>query len=255
MPEGRDELGGAPGDLLVFVFAVTQVTTLLAERPSWGRFGESMLALALVWWAWSAFVWAANAQTTGSRATGPICGRRLQLSPPGHHGRDHHLRRGVKLVVHNSVQAPMPGPGHLALCVRVAVYLLGLGAFRLRVFGELGYGRVAAALGLIALFALGASIPAGRSPGSQPGGRALSERVPGRRPGRGLSLRSQLAAPSPRLVRGLTIGVRIPSSWGRRCSCIRGSFSASPRWSGSSSTAKPGESVAISNRIPRGSGK
>ncbi|MGA2927914.1 MAG: low temperature requirement protein A [Solirubrobacteraceae bacterium] len=54
---------------LVFVFAVTQVTTLLARgHPTWARVGESMLVLALVWWAWSAFVWAANAQATSSRA-------------------------------------------------------------------------------------------------------------------------------------------------------------------------------------------
>src|ERR1700759_218781 len=52
---------------LVFVFAVTQVTTLLAHDTSWARFGESMLVLALVWWAWSAFVWAANAQEEQSR--------------------------------------------------------------------------------------------------------------------------------------------------------------------------------------------
>lgn len=47
---------------LVFVFAITQVTTLLAGDLSWAGFGRSMLVLALVWWAWSAFVWAANAQ-------------------------------------------------------------------------------------------------------------------------------------------------------------------------------------------------
>ncbi len=52
---------------LVFVFAVTQVTTLLAHRTSWARLGEAMLVLALVWWAWSAFVWAANAQEEQSR--------------------------------------------------------------------------------------------------------------------------------------------------------------------------------------------
>ncbi|TMM05078.1 MAG: low temperature requirement protein A [Actinobacteria bacterium] len=46
---------------LVFAFAVTQVVTLLARDPTWGGFGRSMLALALVWWAWSAFVWVANA--------------------------------------------------------------------------------------------------------------------------------------------------------------------------------------------------
>jgi low temperature requirement protein LtrA len=53
---------------LVFVFAVTQVTALLAHRPTWPRFGEAMLLLALVWWAWSAFVWAANAHDEDSPA-------------------------------------------------------------------------------------------------------------------------------------------------------------------------------------------
>jgi low temperature requirement protein LtrA len=55
----------APVELLwdlVFVFAVTQVTTLLGSHLSWAGFGRSMLVLALIWWAWSAFVWAANAQ-------------------------------------------------------------------------------------------------------------------------------------------------------------------------------------------------
>jgi low temperature requirement protein LtrA len=51
---------------LVFVFAVTQVTTLLWRDPTWGGFGRAMLVLALVWWAWSAYVWAANAQTASS---------------------------------------------------------------------------------------------------------------------------------------------------------------------------------------------
>lgn len=47
---------------LVFVFAVTQVTTLLRADLSWAGLGRAMLVLALVWWAWSAFVWATNAQ-------------------------------------------------------------------------------------------------------------------------------------------------------------------------------------------------
>jgi low temperature requirement protein LtrA len=46
---------------LVFVFAVTQVTTLLYNDLTWPGFGRAMLVLALVWWAWSAFVWAINA--------------------------------------------------------------------------------------------------------------------------------------------------------------------------------------------------
>jgi low temperature requirement protein LtrA len=46
---------------LVFVFAITQVTTLLWRDLTWRGFGRAMLVLALVWWAWSAYVWAANA--------------------------------------------------------------------------------------------------------------------------------------------------------------------------------------------------
>jgi low temperature requirement protein LtrA len=46
---------------LVYVFAVTQVATLLGRDLTWAGLGRSLLVLALVWWAWSAFVWAANA--------------------------------------------------------------------------------------------------------------------------------------------------------------------------------------------------
>jgi low temperature requirement protein LtrA len=70
-PDGvGDERRTSPLELLwdlVFVFAITQVATLLARDLSWAGFGRSLLALALVWWAWSAFVWAANAQATSSR--------------------------------------------------------------------------------------------------------------------------------------------------------------------------------------------
>jgi low temperature requirement protein LtrA len=53
---------------LVFVFAVTQVTTLIAKDLTWPGFAHGMIVLALVWWAWSAFVWAANAEDEESRA-------------------------------------------------------------------------------------------------------------------------------------------------------------------------------------------
>ncbi len=53
---------------LVFVFAITQVTTLIVNDLTWAGFGHGLLVLALVWWAWSAFVWAANAEDEGSRA-------------------------------------------------------------------------------------------------------------------------------------------------------------------------------------------
>ena len=46
---------------LVFVFAFTQVATLLLEDTSAAGFGRSALVFALVWWAWSAYAWLTNA--------------------------------------------------------------------------------------------------------------------------------------------------------------------------------------------------
>ncbi len=46
---------------LVFAFAVTQVIGLQSRELTWTGFGRAMLVLALVWWAWSAFVWVTNA--------------------------------------------------------------------------------------------------------------------------------------------------------------------------------------------------
>jgi low temperature requirement protein LtrA len=51
---------------LVFVFAITQVSTLMLAHLTWGGFGRAMLVLALMWWAWSAYVWATNAQDPDS---------------------------------------------------------------------------------------------------------------------------------------------------------------------------------------------
>jgi low temperature requirement protein LtrA len=51
---------------LAFVFAITQVTAFLVHDLSWAGFFHGMLLLALIWWAWSAFVWAANAQAEDS---------------------------------------------------------------------------------------------------------------------------------------------------------------------------------------------
>jgi low temperature requirement protein LtrA len=74
-PEDPTELESAPERRtspvellwdLVFVFAVTQVTTLLWHELTWAGFGRAMLVLALIWWAWSAFVWAANAELADS---------------------------------------------------------------------------------------------------------------------------------------------------------------------------------------------
>jgi low temperature requirement protein LtrA len=42
---------------LVFVFAITQVTALLAHNPTWGGVLRGMLVLAAVWWAWCGYAW------------------------------------------------------------------------------------------------------------------------------------------------------------------------------------------------------
>ncbi len=51
---------------LVFVYAITQVTTLLLSDLSPLGFAKSGLVLFLVWWAWSQYTWMAN-------AVGPAC--------------------------------------------------------------------------------------------------------------------------------------------------------------------------------------
>ena len=45
---------------LVFVFALTQVTFLMAETPTWEGVGQGMLVLAALWWAWAAYAWLTN---------------------------------------------------------------------------------------------------------------------------------------------------------------------------------------------------
>ena len=46
---------------LVFVFALTQVTSLLADDPTWGGALRGMLVLAALWWAWAAYAWLTSA--------------------------------------------------------------------------------------------------------------------------------------------------------------------------------------------------
>jgi low temperature requirement protein LtrA len=45
---------------LVFVFALTQVTALMAEEPTWEGVAKGMLVLAALWWAWGAYAWLTN---------------------------------------------------------------------------------------------------------------------------------------------------------------------------------------------------
>src|SRR5215204_3305763 len=45
---------------LVFVFALTQVTALMSEDPTWAGLGRGMLVLSALWWAWAAYAWLTN---------------------------------------------------------------------------------------------------------------------------------------------------------------------------------------------------
>jgi low temperature requirement protein LtrA len=45
---------------LVFVFGVTQVTTLLSDNPTWSGLLHGLLVLAALWWVWAAYAWLTN---------------------------------------------------------------------------------------------------------------------------------------------------------------------------------------------------
>ncbi|HEY3181300.1 MAG TPA: low temperature requirement protein A [Gaiellaceae bacterium] len=45
---------------LVFVFAFTQVTTMLSDDATWGGLGRGLLMLAALWWAWTGYAWLTN---------------------------------------------------------------------------------------------------------------------------------------------------------------------------------------------------
>src|SRR3982750_1618758 len=46
---------------LVFVFAVTQVTALVAHDPTARGFALRALGFGLAWWAWAGYAWRTNA--------------------------------------------------------------------------------------------------------------------------------------------------------------------------------------------------
>ena len=45
---------------LVFVFALTQVTTFLADDPTWHGLARALLLLGALWWSWAAYAWLTN---------------------------------------------------------------------------------------------------------------------------------------------------------------------------------------------------
>ena len=45
---------------LVFVYAITQVTLLMSDDPTWPGVGRGLLVLAALWWAWTGYAWLTN---------------------------------------------------------------------------------------------------------------------------------------------------------------------------------------------------
>jgi len=66
---------------------------------------------------------------------------------------------GVRFAIHD-VGAPLSDAARLALCGGVAIYLVGHVGFRLRMVGALGYEKLAVAVALIVLFAVGSTFAA-----------------------------------------------------------------------------------------------
>ena len=79
---------------LTFVFAITQVTRMLADDPTWGGVFRGMLVLAALWWAWAVYAWLTSTMDVdegGVRlavlaSTGAMFG--VALAVPGAFGDD-----------------------------------------------------------------------------------------------------------------------------------------------------------------------
>jgi len=74
--EQHDEAGHAVRPLelffdLVFVFGLTQVTTVLSDHPTWNGLADGLLILTALWWTWTAYAWLTN---TIDPDVGPLWG-------------------------------------------------------------------------------------------------------------------------------------------------------------------------------------
>src|SRR4029078_5408593 len=79
---------------LVFVYAITQVTTLMSEDLTWRGLGRGLLVLAALWWAWTGYASLNNIIQTedGLASAGVFCGMAAllvaALAVPGGFGRE-----------------------------------------------------------------------------------------------------------------------------------------------------------------------
>ncbi len=45
---------------LIFVFAITQVTGIVVDDPTWAGLTRGIVVLGVLWWAWAAYAWLTN---------------------------------------------------------------------------------------------------------------------------------------------------------------------------------------------------
>jgi low temperature requirement protein LtrA len=177
---------------LTLVFAITQVTVMLADDPTWRGVFRGMLVLAALWWAWTAYAWLTSTMDVdeggirlvllgsmaamfgvalavpGAFGVAYFLVRLLHLVLSGIVGRDDPDRRGAIL---RYAPTALIGASLLVLAgflegdVRIAVWLVALAIDYLGplVVGIGGGWRVAPEHfaerhGLIVLIALGESI-------------------------------------------------------------------------------------------------
>src|SRR6476469_3567130 len=90
---------------LVFVYAITQVTTMMSEDLTWQGLGRGLLVLAALWWAWTGYAWLTIMlePEDGLARAGMFCGmaapRVAALAGPGAFGREAVLFGAASLVV------------------------------------------------------------------------------------------------------------------------------------------------------------
>ena len=130
---------------LVFVFAFTQVTTLLAHDPTFAGIGRGVLVIAALWWPWTAYAWLTNTVDPEEGFVGAALLVALiamfvaALAVPGVFGDDGALFGGAFLIVvgmHLALYA-LAGRGNrdlLAAVLRLAPWTL-LGATLILVAG------------------------------------------------------------------------------------------------------------------------
>jgi low temperature requirement protein LtrA len=130
---------------LVFVFAFTQVATLLSDDPTFAGIGRGVLVVAALWWPWTAYAWLTNTVDPEEGFVGAallvalIAMFLAALAVPGVFGDDGVLFGAAFLVVvamHLALYA-LAGRGHrdlFAAVLRLAPWTL-LGAVLILVAG------------------------------------------------------------------------------------------------------------------------